>query len=108
MEELVDSLLLIVMVKHGVDALRVKPAFSLRRCTFHECSHYGHVWDPAGRVRLTYAADEDAASGADAQQHDYSLAYPLGIEPAPPPPFQEVSVPKLNERISAPSACVMT
>ena len=30
MEELVDSLLLIVMAKHGVNALRVKPAFNLR------------------------------------------------------------------------------
>ena len=30
MEEVVDSLLLIVMAKHGVNALRVKPAFSLR------------------------------------------------------------------------------
>ena len=30
MEEVVDALLLIVMAKHGVDALRVKPAFNLR------------------------------------------------------------------------------
>ena len=29
-EEVVDSLLLIVMAKNGVNALRVKPAFSLR------------------------------------------------------------------------------
>ena len=29
-EEVVDSLLLIVMAKHGVNALRVKPTFSLR------------------------------------------------------------------------------
>ena len=30
MEEAVDLLLLIVMAKHGVNALRVKPAFNLR------------------------------------------------------------------------------
>ena len=30
MEEVVDWLLLIVMAKHGVNALRVKPAFNLR------------------------------------------------------------------------------
>ena len=30
MEEVVDLLLLIVMAKHGVNALRVKPAFNLR------------------------------------------------------------------------------
>ena len=30
MEEVVDWLLLIVMAKHGVNALRVKPAFDLR------------------------------------------------------------------------------
>ena len=29
-EEVVDSLLLIVMAKNGVNALRVKPAFNLR------------------------------------------------------------------------------
>ena len=30
MEEVVDLLLLIVMAKHGVNAIRVKPAFNLR------------------------------------------------------------------------------
>ena len=34
MEEVVDLLLLIVMAKHGVNALRVKPAFDLRTALF--------------------------------------------------------------------------
>ena len=33
-EEVVDSLLLIVMAKHGVNALRVKPVFNLRMALF--------------------------------------------------------------------------
>ena len=33
-EEVVDSLLLIVMAKHGVNALRVKPAFNLRTALY--------------------------------------------------------------------------
>ena len=37
MEELVDSLLLIVMAKHGVNALRVKPAFNLRTALYLGC-----------------------------------------------------------------------
>ena len=36
-EEVVDSLLLIVMAKHGVNALRVKPAFNLRSALFLGC-----------------------------------------------------------------------
>ena len=62
MEELVDSLLLIVMVKHGVNALRVKPAFSLRVALFLSALVGGMFGGLQVADRLTYAADEDAAS----------------------------------------------
>ena len=59
MEELVDSLLLILMVKHGVNALRVKPAFSLRVALILS----GYIAAMFGALqiadRLTYAADVD-------------------------------------------------
>ena len=61
MEELVDSLLLIVMVKHEVNALRVKPAFSLRAALL--LSTYIAAMFGALQVadRITWAGDEDAA-----------------------------------------------
>ena len=62
MEEMVDSLLLIVMVKHGVNALRIKPAFSLRVALMLSAIIATMFGGLQIADRITYAADEDAAS----------------------------------------------
>ena len=61
MEELVDSLLLIVMVKHEVNALRVKPAFSLRVALFLSAMIAAVFGGLQIADRITWAGDEDAA-----------------------------------------------
>ena len=61
MEELVDSLLLIVMVKHEVNALRVKPAFSLRAALLLSAFIATMFGGLQIADRITWVGDEDAA-----------------------------------------------
>ena len=60
MEELVDSLLLIVMVKHEVNALRVKPAFSLRAALLLSAYIAGMFGALQVADIITWVGDEDA------------------------------------------------
>ena len=62
MEELVDMLLLIVMVKHGVNALRVKPAFSLRVALFLTATIAAMFGCLVMSKILTYTEDETVES----------------------------------------------
>ena len=61
MEELVDSLLLIIMVKHEVNALRVKPAFSLRAALLMSAGIACMFGILQIADRLTWADDEAAS-----------------------------------------------